>query len=156
MGNSASPPSRLTPQPQPTYSLPESFSPDSIDTLPVLSALLSRLQTLTPNVGTGTSASPPGQAGSPSFAPSSNSPLAIKDVPSATDDLKHKLQKARVQVKELPDMQRSIGEQETEIRELEERITTQKAALDRLREAGLRAKTDGLSTEKAYGDAMET
>ncbi|KIN00844.1 hypothetical protein OIDMADRAFT_93422, partial [Oidiodendron maius Zn] len=125
--------SQSTPQPSSTVSLPEGLSADSVDTLPVLSAVLARLQNLsTPT--TASSASPP--TPSPSQAVSGTGPLTIKDIPAATDQLKHKLQRARAQVKELPDIDRSITEQQEEIRELEERIAKQRDVLEKLRQAG--------------------
>jgi hypothetical protein len=126
--------------------LPEGLSPDSIDTLPVLSAILSRLQAPT----TTSSTSP--LSTSPSQLPSGG-PLAIKDIPAATDELKHKLQKARAQVKELPDIDRTLAEQEEEIRELEEKIGKQRGVLEGLKEVGLRAKKE--RDEKETGGVME-
>jgi hypothetical protein len=70
-------------------------------------------------------------------AGNADAPLTIKEIPAATDRLKHKLQKARVQIRALPDMQRSIAQQEAEMRELEGRIARQKEVLDRLRELGV-------------------
>jgi predicted RNase H-like nuclease (RuvC/YqgF family) len=82
--------------------------------------------------------------------------LTIKDIPAATDELKHKLQKARVQVKELPDMQRSVPEQEQEIRELQERIRKQREVLEGLRDVGMLAKREREQRESDGGaDAME-
>jgi chromosome segregation ATPase len=134
----ATSPSHSTPQPS-LHNLPEGLSPDSIDTLPVLSAILSRLNTLSPNAAS-TSGSP--STASPSQLASGTSPLSVKDIPAATDDLKHKLQKARAQVKELPDIDRSLAEQEEEIRELEEKIRKQREVLERLRKTGLEAKKE--------------
>lgn len=145
----ATSPSQSTPQPS-LLNLPEALSPDSIDTLPVLSAILSRLQTLSPNAAT-TSGSPP--APSPSQLAGGTGPLSIKDIPAATDDLKHKLQKARAQVKELPDIDRTLAEQEEEIQELEEKIRKQREVLERLKEVGLAAKREREAREK--GQVME-
>ena len=81
--------------------------------------------------------------------------LTLKDIPTATDELKHKLRKARVQVKELPDVQRSIAEQELEIRELEERIREQRRVLEGLRDMGMAARRDKEQRERDGGaDAM--
>lgn len=63
--------------------------------------------------------------------------LTVKELPAATDNIKHKLQRARAAVKTLPDVHRSIAQQEAEIRELEERRRKQIAMLARLREEGL-------------------
>lgn len=75
--------------------------------------------------------------------------LTFKDVPGATDGIKHKLQKAREQVRALPDMGRTVGDQRAEIEELEARIEKQRALLGRLREGGL-------AFGKEVADRMET
>lgn len=144
MANSTSP--QATPT---STSLPDGLSADSIDTLPVLAAILLRLQTLSP---TNTSAGSP-LATTPSALASGTGTITIKDIPAATDGLKHKIQKARAQVTQLPDMQRSVAEQELEIQELEERIRSQRAVLEGLRQAGLAAKKERGNTQC---DTMET
>jgi hypothetical protein len=141
--------SQSTSQPSSTISLPEGLSADSVDTLPVLSAVLSRLQ----NLSTLPTASPP--TPSPTQAASGTGPLTIKDVPVATDQLKHQLQRARAQVKELPDIERSIAEQDEEIRELEERIAKQRDVLETMRQASIAAARGGRGSNHA-ADVMET
>ncbi|KAL2072257.1 hypothetical protein VTL71DRAFT_11600 [Oculimacula yallundae] len=142
-------------QPASLMNLPEGLSPDSIDTLPVLSQILSRLQPPSNTSTASTAGSPP--TASPSQVVSSTGPLTIKDIPLATDGIKHKLQKARALVKELPDMERSIKEQEEEMRELEERIRKQRDILGRLRDVGLEVKREREERERNSGvDAMET
>jgi small-conductance mechanosensitive channel len=152
----ATSPNQATTPPPSLVNLPEGLTPDSIDTLPVLSALLSRLQTPSSTAhAASTSGSPP--AASPSQLVSGTGPLSIKDIPPATDELKHKLQKARVQVKELPDMDRSVEEQEVEIRELEEKIKKQREVLVGLREVGLQAKREKEPiTKDGSASVMET
>lgn len=62
-----------------------------------------------------------------------------------------------MQVAQLPDIHRSIEEQEEEIRELEERIRTQRTVLKNLKEVGLQVameRKERINTEA--GDAMET
>jgi septal ring factor EnvC (AmiA/AmiB activator) len=132
--------------------LPEGLSADSVDTLPVLSVVLSRLQNLSAPV-TAPSASPPPP--SPSQAANGTGPLTIKDIPAATDQLKHKLQRARAQAKELPDIERSIAEQQEEIRQLEERIAKQRDVLETLRQAGAAASSGGQKKSVDVA-AMET
>lgn len=62
-----------------------------------------------------------------------------------------------MQVKELPDMDRSVEEQEVEIRELEEKIRRQREVLVGLREVGLQAKREKERGGKEDGtDVMET
>ncbi|KAK1766486.1 RNA polymerase II transcription mediator complex subunit 9-domain-containing protein [Phialemonium atrogriseum] len=64
--------------------------------------------------------------------------LALKDVPTATDGLKHKLQRARARIRELPDMGRTVAQQEAEAAALEARIAAQREVLAALREVGMR------------------
>jgi hypothetical protein len=144
--------SQSTPQQSSSLSFLEGLLPDSIDTLPVLSAILSRMQNFSPTLNN-TAGSPP--AASPSQIASGTSPLVFKDIHTATDDLKHKLQKARLQVKGLPDVERSVVEQEEEIKELEERIATQREVLLGLREIGIAATKDREQEAKNI-DKMET
>jgi small-conductance mechanosensitive channel len=122
----------------------------------MLSALLSRLQNPSSTAHTASaSGSPP--AASPSQLASGTGPLSIKDIPSATDELKHNLQRARLQIKELPDMDRSVEEQEVEIRELEEKIRRQREVLVGLRDVGLQAKKEREQREKeGIAGLMET
>jgi hypothetical protein len=90
--------------------------------------------------GAGSSAvisTPGGSALTPTAAGAAGKKLTFKDVPGATDGIKHKLQKAREQVRALPDMERTVAEQQTEIEELEARIERQTALLGRLKEGGL-------------------
>ena len=134
--------------PSSSISLPDGLSADAVDTVPVLSAVLSRLQ----NISTTTSGAGSPPTPSPSQAASGTGPLTIKDIPTATDGLKHKLQRARAQVKELPDIERSAAEQEHEIRELEVRIARQRDVLETLRRAGIAARRD----REAGADAMQT
>ncbi|TDZ34941.1 hypothetical protein C8035_v010161 [Colletotrichum spinosum] len=138
--------------------LPPTLSPDALDTLTELTGILTRLRAAIQTSGSSggiTGATPaamgPGATPNPSGA-SPNAPLSLKDVPAHTDALKHKLQRARVQMRTLPDMERTTAEQEEEIRELEERIKLQREVLDRLREAGVKfGHEDG-----GGGDKMET
>ena len=126
-----------TPNPN-TIPLPDALNPDSIDTLPVLAEILSRLQNLSPEGTTGVTPS-----ATPSHSQgllSSSGVISTKDLPTATDGLKHKLQKARGQVRELPDIQRSVKDQEEEIGRLEERIRKQKEVLEGLRAVGESAR----------------
>lgn len=62
-------------------------------------------------------------------------------MPLATDGLKHKIQRARGEAKALPDMDRSIVEQEEELAELQEKIERQKEVLKMLADLGRNART---------------
>lgn len=60
-----------------------------------------------------------------------------------------------MQVKELPDMDRSIAEQEEEVAELEEKIRRQRSMLESLRDVGVKAIGERELREKEGGDAMD-
>ncbi|KAK5995589.1 hypothetical protein PT974_04002 [Cladobotryum mycophilum] len=129
----------------PPLALPSSLSPDDLDALSELSIVLAKVRAgLQSSQGLTTGATP----GGPS---SSGQQLSFKDVPGATDKLKHKLQHARAQVRTLPDMDRTIDEQKTEIKELETRIDMQRALLERLRDGGVKFSKDSSAT----GDKMD-
>jgi hypothetical protein len=149
----ANSPEHNAPAPPSLFNLPEGLSPDSIDILPVLSAVLSRLKD--PSTATAsTSGSPP--AASPSQLTSGSGPLTIKDIPAATDELKHKLHRAKLQIKELPDIDRTIQEQEEEIAEWEDKIRRQRETLEALKQVGLAAKMEREErTRAASGESMK-
>ncbi|KAI9743334.1 MAG: hypothetical protein M1818_003180 [Claussenomyces sp. TS43310] len=121
-------------------SLPADLSPSTLDTLPILTSILSRLQTGLNNPANALLSSSPqngqSQPSSIDKSPFSTAALTTKDIPTATDDLKHGIRKAKSQIAQLPDMDRSIAEQEEEIREIEARIAEQKMVLQRLGELG--------------------
>ncbi|SPJ76161.1 uncharacterized protein FTOL_05892 [Fusarium torulosum] len=145
---SSSSASASAPGPHP-LALPPTFSPDTLDALSELSLVLARVRAGIQSSAGITTEPAPGTTG-----PSASGPtLSFKDVPGATDGLKHKLQRARAQVRELPDMDRSVAEQNNEIRELESRIEKQRALLQRLRdEATGRDRKDDVNA----GDKMES
>lgn len=122
-----------------SLALPPTLSPDSLDALSELAIVLAKVRTsIQSSSGLATGATP-----STTTAVAGGQPLSFKDVPGATDALKHKLQHARAEVRALPDMDRTDGEQRREIAELEARIVTQRALLERLRDDGLRFGKDG-------------
>ncbi|OAQ96002.1 hypothetical protein LLEC1_03850 [Akanthomyces lecanii] len=112
-----------------SLALPPTLSPDSLDALSELAIVLAKVRTSIQS--------------STTTAVAGGQPLSFKDVPGATDALKHKLQHARAEVRALPDMDRTDEEQRREIAELEARIVTQRALLERLRDDGLRFGKDG-------------
>jgi hypothetical protein len=83
-------------------------APQTFDILPEIYALVARLQ-LPSNPTTDPSASQPADS------------LAPKDLPAAAVPIKLKIQKARAAVQSLPDLGRTVEEQELEIRALESR-----------------------------------
>lgn len=58
----------------------------------------------------------------PALGPNAHPPLDIKDLPTATSSVKIRIQKARGVVEGLPDVHRSVEEQQKEIDELEDRV----------------------------------
>lgn len=170
MASYTSPPSLNTSHTTVTSNLPPSLDPASLDTLPVLTSILTRLQSTSPTTHDTSSphhSQPLTQSlsqsqtqtltqtqltSSPSFTTTTSgahsqdkfptTPLTTKDIPSATDGLKHRLQKARAQVAVLPDIHRGLEEQEQEIKELEDRIREQRAVLERLKRMGAAQDTE--------------
>jgi hypothetical protein len=128
------------PNPQHQLALPPTLSPDALDALTELATIMARLRgtiessSAIPGLGTGNTPLPGGTPGLTSGGPAGA--LSLKDIPTATDNLKHKLQKARAQIRALPDMERSMEQQEEEIRELEEKIRQQNEVLSHLKSNG--------------------
>ncbi|CEJ90315.1 hypothetical protein VHEMI06106 [[Torrubiella] hemipterigena] len=110
--------------------LPPALSPDSLDALSELSLVVAKVRA---GIQSSASDPPPTAAGGQ---------ISFKDLPGATDALKHKIQSARSQVKALPDMDRTIEQQAAEIGRLEEKIKLQKDLLERLREDGAKLGKD--------------
>ena len=140
--------------------LPAGLSSDSVDTITELTSILVKLRaTQAATTASATVTSILGPLGGPSGATPAPAPgavtgttplpsgtpntsgnsttLNVKGLPAATDDLKHKLQRARAAVKTLPDVLHSQTLQENEIRQLEERRRRQLAMLARIKAVGL-------------------
>lgn len=123
--------------------LPSTLSPDTLDVLSHLSTILSEVRTtLQTSTGIDPSSIEPNK-------PAAQQGLSFKDVARASDGVKHKLQRAREQVRQLPDMKRGVEEQEAEIEMLEGRIERQRKLLARLREGAFGKDID-------EGEKMET
>ncbi|KJZ77601.1 hypothetical protein HIM_02778 [Hirsutella minnesotensis 3608] len=137
------------PPPHHPLALPPTLSPDDLDTLPELSIVLAKVRAgIQQSSPSGPAASAAGAGAGQQGQQQSGQQLSFKDVPGATDGLKHKLQHARAQVRALPDMGRSIDEQRREIVELEARIQQQRQLLERLRDAGVSfGKDDGAAAD---------
>ncbi|EKD15083.1 uncharacterized protein L3040_003716 [Drepanopeziza brunnea f. sp. 'multigermtubi'] len=133
---------QITSAPPSHLNLPEGLTPDSIDTLTVLSSILSRVDLTSKNPTASTAGSPPAATPSQPPADLDHGPLTVRDLPAATDGLKHNLQKAKVLLKQLPDLERSIKEQEDEMRDLEAKVGEQKAVLAQLVEVGASVKRE--------------
>ncbi|KAJ9165133.1 hypothetical protein NKR19_g719 [Coniochaeta hoffmannii] len=131
------------------------LSPDAFSPLPPLSDILLRLRpppssttTLNPLASPAAASQPTPSAATPLPATaSSTGPLSLKEIPAATDPIKHRLQRARQQVRALPDIGRTVAEQEAEIEELAGRIREQKEVLRALREVGIRFGVQGVRDE---------
>src|SRR5689334_2160022 len=109
--------------------LPEGLTPDFLDTVPVISSILARLQPpQNANLPVSTAGSPPAAPTPVQVKDLENGPgpLTVNQIPIAADGIKSRLQKARQQVKQLPDMERSVAEQDQEIKELELKIKRQR------------------------------
>ncbi|KAJ4421137.1 hypothetical protein N0V82_003901 [Gnomoniopsis sp. IMI 355080] len=111
------------------HQLPAGLSPDSIDVVSEAATIFARVQ----------------------YAPSADTPdsankIAPRDLPAATDPLKHKLQNARAALHTLPDITRTIPEQEAEIKLVQAKIERQRAALQKLKEFGLKFAAESAAT----------
>jgi hypothetical protein len=135
-----------TPHP---LALPTTLSPDDLEALSELALVLTKVRAGIQSASglTTTGATPGGTTST-----GNGQQLSFKEVPGATDGLKHKIQHARAQVRTLPDMGRTITDQTVEMRELEARIEAQRALLERLREGGVNFGKDN----QVSGDRMET
>ncbi|KAI0154536.1 RNA polymerase II transcription mediator complex subunit 9-domain-containing protein [Xylariaceae sp. FL1272] len=131
----------MSTQPPSNLTLPSALNPDTLDVLSELANILTRLRTLP----AGTITATPSQTNTPAHAtptPSSSrrpgtGELTLKDIPVATGSLKHQFQKTRGLVRsQLPDLDRTVMEQEAEIERLEERIRRQGVVLGALRDVG--------------------
>ncbi|KAK3207490.1 hypothetical protein GRF29_103g1139161 [Pseudopithomyces chartarum] len=119
---SLAPTGTATPAPASLPAVP-ALPPSTFDFLPDLHRILNRLLS--------TSAQPPGAAPTPG-QPAVDGPLDIQQISTAATEVKLKLQKARKVVMALPDIDRSIEDQQDEIDFLEARISKLKAALQDL------------------------
>lgn len=84
----------------------------------------------------------------PIVDPNANPPLDIKDLPSATSSVKIRIQKARGVVEGLPDVQRSVEEQQIEIDQLEDRVARLRSVI-----ADFGSRTGMSQTDRAQVEA---
>ena len=108
-------------------------SPQTFDILPEIYTLVALLQ-LPSNSPTDSSASQPTES------------LAPKDFPAAAVPIKVKIQKARAAVQALPDVGRTVEEQEREIRALERRNDSLRRRVNELAALARRAREADLSS----------
>ncbi|QKX56519.1 uncharacterized protein TRUGW13939_03624 [Talaromyces rugulosus] len=85
-------------------------------------------------------------------------PLEAKNLPTAASAIKIRIQKARAVVEKLPDIDRSVTQQEDEIEELEERIARLSAVVAEFgrRAATTTSTTDVATTAGKEVDMMDT
>jgi RNA polymerase II transcription mediator complex subunit 9 len=105
--------------------------PQTFDILPLIHDLLTRLSQ--PSISTAAITA------NTTVTPhtSVSSPLEPKDLPQAAVPIKLKIQRAKAAVSALPDVERTVEEQQEEIRELEGRIRNLRGVLGELgRRAG--------------------
>lgn len=108
--------------PQPSASpLPP---PATFDFLPDLHRLLNRLLAA--------SSQGPAPTSTPGLSVDEDGPLELKNLASEAQKLRNKIQRAQRAVLALPDIDRTIEDQEDEIQDLEARIAGLKSALQRL------------------------
>lgn len=121
---SVPPTGAATPALQPQVAtMPGLPPPSTFDILPDLHRILKRLLD--------SAAQPPAATPTPA-QPSADGPLEIQHVPTAANEIRLKIQKARRAVLALPDVDRTCEDQEEEIEDLEARIATLKASLGEL------------------------
>lgn len=130
--------------------LPDALSAANLDIVSVLTSILSRVQPPTGNnastplpqgttpSGSASFTSQPGSShlSQSQLKPDATGQLSIKEVPSATDGLKYRLQRATIEVTKLPGIEMTIAEQEEEINMWQEKIKKQREQLDNLRKLG--------------------
>ncbi|KAK3990887.1 RNA polymerase II transcription mediator complex subunit 9-domain-containing protein [Cladorrhinum sp. PSN332] len=142
--------------------LPEGLSPDSVDLLTELTSILvkHRAATTVPNATTSTTTSTGAVTGTtplpsgPGSGGGSGGPLSVKELPAATDNLRHKLQRARTAMRTLNDIDRANSQQEEEIRRLEDRRRKQAGMLARIQDEGIQFARS-TAAEHGDGDRME-
>lgn len=110
--------------------------PAAFDILPDLHRLLSRLIS--------TSAQLPAPTPTPGQS-NKDGPLEIQQLATEATLIKRKIQRARDAVMALPDIDRSLDDQQEEIEDLEERITRLKAALQGLGKPSTEAEDEDTS-----------
>ncbi|GIK01386.1 hypothetical protein Aspvir_005422 [Aspergillus viridinutans] len=140
---SSAPDTPMVGEPTNTAPQPVSFPPpQTFDIIPPLHGLLLRLLSAqTAGEGGPRTAGEAGQAPSGSSGPgqgvqqqtsatgSGLAPLSAKNLPTEASSIKIRIQKAHAVVESLPDIGRSVAEQEKEIEELENRIARLNAVL---------------------------
>ncbi|OJJ72021.1 hypothetical protein ASPBRDRAFT_125917 [Aspergillus brasiliensis CBS 101740] len=137
-------------------------SPQTFDIVPPLHGLLSRLLSPSTNAAGGVRATDdptgaaaptvtsagPGGAEISGLGSSTSPALDIKDLPTEVSSIKIRIQKAQAVVENLPDVDRSVADQEEEIQELEDRIAKLKSVIS---DFGQMASPGGAKKLKSQG-----
>ncbi|KAF2429506.1 hypothetical protein EJ08DRAFT_635195 [Tothia fuscella] len=118
-----------TPNPDANDALPQ-LTPETFDFMPPLHEILSRL--LLPSGGLQAPLAVEASGTNGEISSDGTGHLDIQELGAAANVVKVKIQKARQEVKGLPDVDRSIEEQRDEIEELEDRIEAMKNMLKQL------------------------
>ncbi len=117
------------PPPSSTSTLPP---PSTFDILPPLHGILSRLLLPPPQLPAGVA---PATSPAADSSTASSDYLAPKYLGTATSEVKNKIQKARVAVQGMPDMERTVREQDVEIEELVSEVERLRSVITGLAEA---------------------
>lgn len=107
--------------PDTSADIPPFPSPNLFSILPEIYLLVSRLELLQQNAGATLPTTPGGN--------SSVSPITQQELPAAIQPIKTQILKAKAAVQSLPDVERTVEEQEVEIKALEAKITGLKKRL---------------------------
>lgn len=109
--------------------------PQTFDILPALHELLARIDHTATEAGTITDhADTSESSGDIGALYTDLAPLEPKDLPTEVLQIKAKIRNALKELQKLPDMERSIEEQQVEVEELEDRIARQRAMIRKLGE----------------------
>lgn len=109
--------------------------PQSFDILPALHELLARIDhTSTDASALNDSIDPSESQGEIGALYTDLAPLEPKDLPVEVLQIKAKIRNALKELQKLPDMDRSVEEQQSEIEDLEDRIARQRAMIRKLGE----------------------
>lgn len=116
--------------------------PQTFDILPALHELLSRIDHASSDTNIPGLSDSPQDGGEIGALYTDQVPLEPKDLPNETLQIKTKIRNALKALEKLPDMDRTVEEQQLEIEELEERIARQRAMIVKLGEVakGLQAR----------------
>ena len=125
--------------PDTSADIPPFPAPSLFSILPEIYLLISRLELLQQSTGATLPTTPGGN--------SSISPITLQELPAAIQPIKTQILKAKAAVQGLPDIERTVEEQNVEIKALEVRIARLKGRLAHLgRLAGRGKKEDTVMT----------